>query len=87
MTVTRTAVEELRRQIELAREALSVSDHFATADPVTRRQAMTLTAQLKHEIDDMEAEMGELERRPTDRKASHAVRPVSELYERRSRDR
>ena len=60
-----SAVDDLRRRTDLAREALAVSDHFATTDPKNVRQAMTLTAQLKHEIDDMEAEMGELERRPT----------------------
>ena len=64
MTNTRTAVEELRRQIESADEVLSVSDPFATNQPATVRHAMMLAAQLKYEIADMRVKLTELEGRP-----------------------
>ena len=63
--LTGTAVEELTRRFELAREALSVSDYVASAEPGTVRQATALDMQLKTEIADMESELRDLERPPT----------------------
>jgi hypothetical protein len=60
----RTAVQELTRRLELAREALSVSDYFAGADAATVNRATALGTQLKHEIADIESEIRELERPP-----------------------
>jgi hypothetical protein len=65
VTITRTAVAHLRRQIELAEEVLSGSDPFATNHPATVRHAMTLAAQLEHEIEDMRLELAELEGTPS----------------------
>ena len=87
MTTARTAVEELRRHIELAQEALSVSDHVARSDPSTAHDAMTLGINLKHEIDDMRIELAELERRPTGREPARAINLDAEHDQRRSRDR
>ena len=55
-----TAVEELNRRIELAKEALSVSEQVARTDPSTGHDAMKLNAQLKDEIEGMWVELAEL---------------------------
>jgi hypothetical protein len=67
VTITWSAVADLRRQIETADEVLSVSDPFATNHPATVRHAMALAAQLKYEIADMRVELTELEGRPAAR--------------------
>jgi hypothetical protein len=64
VTNTRTAVEDLKRQIELIKEALSVSDEVARADPSTAPDAMKLNAHLKDQLEDMLVELAQLGGRP-----------------------
>ena len=59
----KTAMNDLHRRIERAREAIAVNALYSS-DVEARTRAAELTSQLEREIADMEAEVAELEGRP-----------------------
>jgi hypothetical protein len=57
------AIQNLEHRIELARDAMEVSESLAVSEPAVRESAERLTADLVTEIADLEAEIVELQAR------------------------